>query len=83
MNEIPMIQIPLFFSDASVMVTNVVVPMTFFLLIPLLRCEIVTNMVKCKYERSCFPNDSFNDKDCMSYTNSRKLLVLIMCSSQV
>lgn len=59
-----MIQIPLFFSDASVMVTNVVVPMTFFLLIPLLRCEIVTNMVKCKYERSCFPNDSFNDKDC-------------------
>ena len=57
--------------------------MTIFLLIPLLRCEIVTNMVKCKYERSCFPNDSFNDKDCMSYTNSRKLLVLIMCSSQV
>ena len=52
------------------MATNVVVSMTLLLLLPLLRSEAVTNMVECKYERSCFPDSSFSDRDCMSYTNS-------------
>lgn len=52
------------------MATNVIVTMAFVLLIPLVRPEVVTEMVTCKYERNCFPDTSFNDKDCMSYTNS-------------